>query len=97
VAKRVELSREARADLKEIGRFTERRWGRQQRIKYLGEIRQRAVALAENHGLGRRRDEISKGLFSASIGSHIILFRVITTGIFVSRVLHARMDIERYL
>jgi plasmid stabilization system protein ParE len=53
MAKRIELSRRARTDLIEIGRFTQREWEREQRVKYLAEIRARLDGLAANPGIGR--------------------------------------------
>lgn len=38
----------ARLDIKEIGRYTQRKWGRKQRNKYIRQLHNRANQLAED-------------------------------------------------
>jgi toxin ParE1/3/4 len=97
MVQRVELTRAARDDLKDIGRFTHRQWGRTQRIKYMGEIERRIRDLADGPGRARLRSDIGPDIRSASVGRHVVFFRTTEIGILVLRVLHAQMDIERHL
>jgi toxin ParE1/3/4 len=52
---RFQLTRAAREDLKAIGRYTQRNWGRRQRDAYLTQLDRRFHALAEMPSLGRVR------------------------------------------
>lgn len=52
------LTAAAEADLKAIGRYTLKRWGLNQRNKYLGELDRAFHQLAENPDLGMKRNEI---------------------------------------
>lgn len=97
LASRIEFTRAARDDLKEIGRFTHRRWGREQRIKYLADIERHAIELAENPEIGSLRDEIRSGVRSVPVGRHMIFYRQTDTGILILRILHASMDVSRHL
>lgn len=58
---RFQLTRTAREDLKAIGRYTQRNWGRRQRDAYLTQLDRRFHTLAETPGLGRACDDIRAG------------------------------------
>ena len=78
------LSRKAKADLRSIALYTERKWGRDQRNHYLLQFDQCFHLLGENPNLGR--------------GSHIIFYRLAADGATeIIRILHKRMLPEGHL
>jgi toxin ParE1/3/4 len=92
------LTNRALEDLREIGRYTQERWGRDQRRNYLSQLDRYFHALAENPSQGQRCDEIRTGYRKFPSGRHVIFFRSLGTGaIEIVRVLHERMDVETHL
>jgi toxin ParE1/3/4 len=65
------LTRKAREDLLSIGRYTENKWGKNQRNHYLTMLDRAFLTLAENPSLGRSCDAIKQGykayMFSPTI------------------------------
>ncbi len=61
---KVRVTPGAREDLKNIGRYTERTWGKTQRNRYLKAIEARFHWLAENPLLGKHRADICEGYYS---------------------------------
>ena len=92
---RITIRPRARADPEEIGRFTEERWGVDQRHRYLDELDRRIEWIAARSTLGRRRDAIAVGLLSAWAGSCVVFYRVIRDTLVIVRVLHGRADTAR--
>ena len=90
------LTAKAKTDLKGIARYTQERWGRLQRNKYLSRFDRCFHRLAENPGLGRPCDEIREGYRKLQEGRHIIFFRAVLDGIEIVRILHGSMDFERH-
>lgn len=66
------LTPRAKADLKNIGRYTQNEWGVQQRNKYLLGLEQRFGWLANNAYMGVRRDDIKKGYYCFPHEKHMI-------------------------
>jgi toxin ParE1/3/4 len=89
---RVTIRPAAKRDLVRIGRYTEARWGRPQRDRYLTMLDGRIADLADTPPIGRRRDEIREGLRSIHAGRHVVFYRVGPDTIEIVRVLHERMD-----
>jgi toxin ParE1/3/4 len=75
MAGRTELSREARHDLVEIGRYTQNRWGRRKRFEYLSAILARLDELAANPAIGRTRSELGSDLRSLSVDRLVAFYR----------------------
>jgi toxin ParE1/3/4 len=90
------LSRSAEADLLGIGAYTLSTWGEDQAIRYLDDIEGCCQTLADNPMLGRTCDAVRPGLRRMASGRHVIYYREVTRGIFVSRILHQRMLPERH-
>ena len=85
----------AKADLKEIGLYTQEKWGRDQRDKYLGMLDASFRKLAANPLAGRDCSDIRSGYRKLNAGSHVIFYRhPLPDTIEIVRVLHANMDIE---
>ena len=88
---------EAEQDLKGIGRYTRRAWGRQQARKYLRALHQKMQRLAANPNLGGMRDDVGAGYRSALVGHHLVFYRTTGDDIVVVRVLHESMDVRHHL
>lgn len=88
---------EAENDLKEIGRYTRRTWGKEQGRKYLRSIHEKVLTLADNPNLGVMRDDVATGYRSAHTGHHHIFYRVERDTVVIVRVLHESMDVQRHL
>ena len=88
------LTRDARTDLSDILVYTEQQWGRQQRIAYRALIQNAIRELARFPLLGHTRDELSPGLRSQPVGSHVIYYWVDDEALNVAHILHSRRDIE---
>ncbi|MDF1721104.1 MAG: type II toxin-antitoxin system RelE/ParE family toxin [Minwuia sp.] len=94
----VTVSVEARRDVKEIGRFTQQQWGKDQRNTYLRKIASVVEGLAADTSGARKSDDIRPGLLSVQTGSHVIFFHRRDDGdVVVLRILHQRMDFRRHL
>lgn len=86
------LSRKAKADLKSIALYTERKWGRDQRNHYILQIDQCFQLLGENPNLGQTCDGIRADYRQYPQGSHILFYRVATDSVVeIIRILHKRM------
>jgi toxin ParE1/3/4 len=86
------LTRQARQDIKEIGRFTQQRWGNDQRRRYLMLFSVTFEKLTQQSILGKPRNELKHGLLSYVCESHVIYFRRTACGVEILRILHQRMD-----
>ncbi len=93
--KAFKLTGKAKQDLKKIALFTERRWGRNQRYRYIKQFDDAFHLLAEDPMLGKPCDHIQEGVRKFPQGSHIIFYHKETDGkIIIIRILHKNMDIE---
>ena len=92
------LTNMAKADLKEIARFTQNRWGREQRNLYLQMLDVSFQQLAANPLKGKDCSDIRIGYRKLNAGSHAIFYRqTLVDTIEIVRVLHGHMDIETRL
>ena len=92
------LTNRAKYDLKEIGRYTQKTWGRDQRDIYLRMLDLSFHQLAANPLMGNDCSEIRSGYLKFNAGSHVIFYRQkLVDLIEIVRVLHGRMDIEARL
>jgi len=92
------LTNMAKADLKEIGCYTLKNWGREQRNHYLSILDVSFHQLAANPLKGKDCSEIRSGYRKLNVGSHVIFYRqIIADTIEIVRVLHGSMDIETRL
>lgn len=96
MASRVRITLRALEDLKNIGRYTERQWGRSQRNIYLRELDNRFLWLARNPRLGRPRDDIAPGYRSFAHEAHIVFYLISDGGIEIIGVPHQAMDIPSH-
>lgn len=61
--------------------------------EFLDRIESKLQTLAQNPGIGKRREELLPGLQSFPIGNYVVFYREISNGIDVIRVLHGSRDI----
>jgi len=86
----------AEQDLKNIGRYSLKMWGRDQRDVYLRAIDRRFAWLAERPERGRHRPDVREGYHSYLQGSHIVFYLIRYGGIDIIGTPHQRMDIMNY-
>ena len=89
------LTDKAKSDLKDIARFTQKRWGREQRNQYLKDLDACFFRLAGNPSLGRECSEVRTSYHKFPTGSHVIYYRSISKSqVVIVRILHESMDVE---
>ncbi len=89
--RRVRLADEAKADLREIGRFSRAAWGVERTRIYLAALNGKMWGLLENPLRGSRREDIDD-LRSVRSGRHVVFYEVTQDGVRVLRILHDQMD-----
>ncbi|MBL4710968.1 MAG: type II toxin-antitoxin system RelE/ParE family toxin [Gammaproteobacteria bacterium] len=88
-----ELTKEAKEDLRKIARFTDKRWGRDQRFLYIKHFDDVFHLLAKTPSVGKKCDYIKNGYRKFPQSSHIIFYlENANNKIFVIRILHKSMD-----
>jgi toxin ParE1/3/4 len=91
--KSFELTRAAKNDLRKIAKFTEKRWGRNQRYLYTKQFDDVFHFLADNSSVGKKCEHIKSGYKKFPQESHIIFYRDRTKSkISIIRILHKNMD-----
>lgn len=89
------LTKEAKEDLRKIAKFTEKRWGRDQRNLYTKQFDDGFHLLAETPSVGKKCNYIKVSYRKFPQGSHIVFYREGTKGIIIIiRILHKNMDVE---
>lgn len=79
----------------DFGTYTLHTWGEDQAIRYIDGIATCCRQLADNPELGRACGHVRPGLRRMEHGRHILFYRIESTGILISRILHQRMLPER--
>lgn len=88
------LTRRAKADLKSIAKFTEKRWGREQRYIYIKQFDDTFHVLSDTPGIGNNCNYIKENYQKFPQGSHIIFYHVTSQkSIQIIRILHKSMDV----
>lgn len=91
--KRLILSRAARSDLIEIWEYIASE-DESAANRIHREIRARFETLLSFPELGRRRDELKKGLRSFPVKKYVVFYSIIKDGVKIARVLHGAQDID---
>ena len=86
----------AKVDLQNIGRYTENRWGKKQRNKYLIDLEKRFILLAKNPRIGKHRVDIRDSFYSFPQGEHVVFYIINQDGIDIIGIPHKEMDIISY-
>jgi toxin ParE1/3/4 len=87
----------ARKDLKDIWRYSSRRWGKPQADFYLRRINDAISMLCTYPELGTAIDEVRPGYRKFDVGSHMVIYRFDDNALHVTRVLHQAMDLDRHI
>ena len=94
---KLKLAKEAKKDIKAIGRYTQKQWGEAQRRVYIRSLYDRFEWLIENPGLGKNRSDIHEGYYSYHEGKHQIFYIIDNEILTVIGVLHENMDFQQHL
>ncbi|WP_456380172.1 type II toxin-antitoxin system RelE/ParE family toxin [Thiolapillus sp.] len=86
------FTKKAEHDLEDIIDYTLHQWGVAQAHAYIDGLEERGQLLADNPGLGTRRESLSGELLSFPYESHILYYMQQPHGITIVRMLHQRMD-----
>lgn len=93
----VHFSPAAQDDLDAIFDYTAECWGLEQAVRYIGELHDACLLLAQSPQQGRDASHIRAGYRHHPTRRHVIWFREARGGIAVIRILHQRMDVVRHL
>ena len=91
------VSQRAKEDLRQIGLYTQREWGKVQRRKYLSNLNNKFSFLSENPLITSERQEFFPVVRIHQHESHLIIYVIDDLGITILRVLHQIADIDRHL
>ena len=92
------LTNAAKADLRNIAKLTEQKWGPEQRKHYLKGMDDAFRRLADSPALGVSCDYIAPELRKHPFQSHMIYYDIASaTQVLIVRVLHKRMDVSQVL
>ncbi len=86
------LSRLAAADIEEIAEYTIERFGIEQARRYRDGLKTCFDQLTKNPALGRRVEQLARGLKRFEHQSHVVFYVSEPENIFIVRVLHSCMD-----
>lgn len=91
----VDLSPEARRDMRDIARYTTREWGEAQAERYVEQLAEAFARIGRYPEIGVRREEIDQGLRSLPVQNHVVYYEILSDAVLVLRVFHQRMDVAR--
>jgi toxin ParE1/3/4 len=91
------ITAKAIGDLRYIGRYTQDRWGREQRNNYLSMLDSCFHTIAYQPRIGVACDNIRSGYRKYHVGRHLLFYRQINNHIEIIRILHDSMDMESHL
>jgi toxin ParE1/3/4 len=92
-----QLTKKAVNDLRKIGRYTLKNWGRSQRNIYLKKLDDGFHTIAREPQISVSCDDIKKGYRKFHVGRHLIFYLVYETHIDIIRILHEKMDVSTHL
>ncbi len=91
------LTQKAIEDLKDIGRYTQENWGREQRDLYLSKLDESFHTIAQEPEVGKACDYILPDYRKYHVNRHLIFYRTNNNEIEIIRILQDSMDVESYL
>lgn len=95
---KISFTSEALDDIQNIWDYTTYQWSISQAEKYFNIISTTIQLIASNPKLfGRFYTKLGKGIRGYRAGKHIILYRVVSEGIEVVRIVHGSMNITHHL
>lgn len=93
----LQFSPRALSDIESIWEYTAEEWGVEQADDYLLALHQTIGLLRLNPRLGRDMSDVGPGYFKFPTASHAIYYRLNSGTLYIVRILHKRMDMERNL
>lgn len=93
----LKISKLALEDLDNIWVYTAEQWNKEQANKYYNEIFLVIGNISENADIVKPIDYIKKGHRRINVKYHKIIYKVDGTIVYIDRVLHQKMDIEKHL
>lgn len=94
---RFRLSSRAESDLSEIADYSIEAFGLDQARRYVDGLEACFQVLTDKPSAGRSADELAPKLKRFRYQSHVVFYIPDNEGVFVVRVLHKSMDIQRHL
>ena len=94
---RLELSRKAQADLDDIRDYSLAEFGAARAIAYVDAVEEAFRRILSFPGIGAVVPEVRPPVRSLACGQHRIFYAVEGDSVFVLRLLHKAMDVERHL
>ncbi|MGH2558043.1 MAG: type II toxin-antitoxin system RelE/ParE family toxin [Thermomicrobiales bacterium] len=91
------IAPEARKDLRDILRFTARRWGKQQRAVYKAKLDAGMHGLLTFPDRGHPRDHLSPGMRALLVEAHVVYYQSDDRAVTVLRILHGQLDAAEHL
>ena len=91
------FSRRAAIDLQAITEFTIERVGVERARRYREELKTCFAELAVNPKMGRRAEQLARGLRRFEHQSHVVFYQQSDDGVLIVRILHSRVDVVRRL
>ena len=98
------LSPQAETDFTDILQYTLETWGEPQVHVYSSLLDQALLMLQQHPYIGQQLHDIGQQLHEFStvhrvypVGKHVIIYRIVNHTVYVSRILHERMNIKRNL
>lgn len=88
------LSPQAEDDFADILQYTLETWGDRQLYIYRAVIDKALQTVLQNPEIGHQRPELSQRHRSFPAGQHVIFYWIEQKVIYVSRILHERMDVR---
>ena len=93
-SRRLELVKDARRDIRDLLRFTLRRWGTEQARAYEARLLDAMERLVDFPELGVERPTAGKGVRAFRVEEHMIYYRVTTASVRILRVMHRNQPTE---
>lgn len=92
-----EISKLALKDLDDIWEYSAEQWSRQQANRYYKELIQSIQEICNNSEIGKPIDYVKQGHRIINVKSHMIVYKMQQEIIYIDRILHQKMDIEKHL
>ena len=96
-AKKLVLSPASKEDLKEIYRYGNEKWGKNQSSAYLDDLKERMWSLIFIPLIGKERHDLLLDVRSVPFKSHVLFYRVTQDAVEIIRVLHGRQDPNNHI
>ena len=92
------LTKKAKADLKSIATYSQKKWGKAQRRIYIRQFDNVFHMLSKTPSIGNNCDFIKPGYLKFPVSSHIVFYHSNSqSNIEIVRILHKRMDAKSQL